>query len=36
MARCVLLFGGERREHRDGIDLLPVAEALADPTQVLA
>ncbi len=36
MARCVLLFGGERGEHRDGIGLLPVAEALADPTQVLA
>ena len=36
MARCVLLFGGERREHRDGIDLLPVADALADPTLVLA
>ena len=35
MARCVLLFGGERREHRDGIELLPVAEALADPTRVL-
>ena len=36
MARCVLLFGGERREYRDGIELLPVAEALADPTLVLA
>ena len=35
MARGVLLFGGERREHRDGIELLPVAEALADPTLVL-
>ena len=32
MARCVLLFGGERREYRDGIELLPVTEALADPT----
>ena len=36
MARCVLLFGGERREHRDGIDLLPAAEALADPALILA
>ena len=36
MARCVLLFGGDRREHRDGIDLLPVAEALADPAIVLS
>ena len=35
MARCVLLFGGDRREHRDGIELLPVAEALADPAKVL-
>ena len=34
-ARCVQLFGGERREYRDGIELLPVAEALADPTLVL-
>ena len=34
-ARCVLLFGGDRREYRDGIELLPVAEALADPTAVL-
>ena len=32
MARCVLLFGGDRREHRDGMELLPVAEALADPS----
>ena len=30
MARCVLLFGGERREYRDGTELLPVTEALAD------
>ena len=35
MARCVLLFGGDRREHRDGIELLPLAEALADPTLIL-
>ena len=35
VARCVLLFGGDRREHRDGIDLLPLAEALADPTLIL-
>ena len=34
MARCVLLFGGDRREHRDGIDLLPVPEALTDPATV--
>ena len=35
MARCVLLFGSDRREYRDGIDLLPVTEALADPATVL-
>ena len=35
MARCVLLFGGDRREYRDGIELLPLAEALADPTLML-
>ncbi len=35
MARCVLLFGGDRREHRDGIELLPVAEALADPSTLV-
>ena len=35
MARCVLLFGGERREHRDGIGLLPLTEQLADPALVL-
>ena len=35
MARCMLLFGGDRREHRDGIELLPLAEALADPTLML-
>ena len=35
MARCVLLFGGDRREHRDGIELLPLAEALVDPTLIL-
>ena len=35
MARCVLLFGGDRREHRDGIDLLPVGDALPDPAIVL-
>ena len=35
MARCMLLFGGDRREYRDGIDLLPVADALADPTSML-
>lgn len=34
-ARCVLLFGGERPEHRDGIELVPVAEALADPAALL-
>lgn len=34
-ARCMLLFGGDRREHRDGIELLPVGQALADPTLVL-
>ena len=35
MARCTLLFGGDRREYRDGIDLLPVVDALADPTSML-
>ena len=35
MARCVLLFGGDRREHRDRIELPPLAEALADPTLIL-
>ena len=35
MARCTLLFGGDRREYRDGIDLLPVADALADPHRCL-
>lgn len=34
MARCVLLFGGNRREHRGGVELLPVAEAMADPSTV--
>ena len=34
MARCVLLFGGNRREYRDAIELLPVAEALAEPSTV--
>ena len=36
MARCLLLFGGNRREYRDGIELLPVADALGDPTTMLA
>ncbi len=35
MARCVLLFGGDRREYRGDIELLPTAEALADPAAVL-
>ena len=35
MARCVLLFGGDRRENRDGIEILPLAEALADSTLIL-
>ena len=35
MAHCSLLFGGDRREYRDGIELLPVANALADPKLVL-
>ena len=34
-ARCVMLFGGDRPEYREGIELLPVAGALADPTAVL-
>ena len=36
MARCLLLFGGDRREYRDGIELLPVDDALADPASILA
>ncbi len=36
MARCLLLFGGDRREYRDGIELLPEADALGDPTSMLA
>ena len=35
MARCLLLFGGDRREDRNGIELLPVTEALANPVAVL-
>ena len=35
MARCVLLFGGDRREHRDGVELVPLNDALADPTLML-
>ena len=31
----VVLFGGDRREHRDDIELLPLVEALADPTTVI-
>ena len=27
-------YGGDRREHRDGIELLPLAEALADSTLI--
>ena len=34
-ARCMLLFGGDRPEHRDGVELLPAAEALADPAALL-
>ena len=35
MARCVLLCGGDRREFRGRIELLPLAEALADPARIL-
>ena len=35
MARCVVLSGGDRREHRDGIELLPLVEVLADPTTII-
>ena len=35
MARSVLLFGGDRREYRGGIEVLPVAAALADPAIVI-
>ena len=35
MARCVLLFGGDRSDYRNGIELLPLAEALADSTLIL-
>ena len=34
-ARRMLLFGGDRPEHRDGVELLPAAEALADPAALL-
>ena len=35
MARAVLLYGGDRRENRNGIELLPIGQALADPTRIL-
>lgn len=35
MARAVLLYGGDRRENRNGIELLPVAEVLADPARIV-
>lgn len=35
MARALLLYGGDRREQRDGIELLPVTEGLADPSRIL-
>lgn len=35
MARAVLLYGGDRREYRDGIELLPVEQGLADPARIL-
>ena len=35
MARCVLLFGGDRREYHDGIEFVPITEALADPSRIL-
>lgn len=35
MARCVLLFGGDRREFRGRIELHPLAEVLADPARIL-
>lgn len=35
MARAVLLYGGDRPENRNGIELLPIAEALTDPTRIL-
>ncbi len=31
MARCALLFGGDRREYRGGIALLPLADSNAGP-----
>ncbi len=35
MARAVLLYGGDRRENRNGIELLPIGQALADPARIL-
>ena len=35
MARGVLLYGGDRQEHRDGIELIPMDAALADPARML-
>lgn len=35
MARCVLLYGGDRREYRDDIEIVPVADVLDDPGALL-
>jgi predicted AAA+ superfamily ATPase len=35
-ARCVVLFGGERREYRGGIELVPIEEGLAGLAEILA
>lgn len=34
-ARCVVLFGGERREYREGIELVPIEEGLAELAEIL-
>jgi predicted AAA+ superfamily ATPase len=35
-ARCLLFFGGDRREYRDGIDIVPVTEALPSLRSLLS
>ena len=34
MAWCLVLFGGDPREHHDGIQPLPLTVALADPALI--
>jgi len=33
--RCVVLFGGERREYQEGIELVPLKEGLQDIAEIL-